>query len=63
MVSAEAPARQCQNSQMKDRAVFETHCRYFAMLLLEVIQDYILSFARLSNLAVIPSLSLFPEER
>lgn len=55
MVSAEAPTRRCQNSQMKDLVVFETHCRYFAMLLLEVIQVHILSFSLFSNLAVIPS--------
>lgn len=65
MVSAEAPTRRCQNSQMKDLVVFETHCRYFAMLLLEVIQVHILSSSLFSNPAVFSSFfpSFFSDER
>lgn len=62
MVSAEAPTRRCQNSQMKDLVVFETHCRYFAMLFLEVIQVHILS-SSLSFFIIILSFLLFLEKR
>lgn len=57
MVSAEAPTWQCQNSQMKDLVVFESHCRYFAILLWNS-SCFLLSFQALLSFLLFPSFFL-----
>ena len=49
------PPGDAKTGRWKISWFFETHCRYFAMLLLEVIQVYILSFSLFSTLTVITS--------